>query len=75
MTAGTAERSCPDEQLGTFMKLWLGTSYENQNVMAKTKLNVVLGKGVSFMCVVLAKGRFTGVRFPSEEGIFTSLKG
>ena len=27
------------------------------------------------MCGVVAKDRFTGVRFPSEEGTFTSLKG
>jgi hypothetical protein len=36
------------------MKLWLESSYENQNATTKTKLNVVLGKGVSFMCVVVA---------------------
>ena len=73
MTAGTAELSCPDEYLGTFMKLWLESSYENQNAM--TNLDVVLGKGVSFMCVVVPKDSFTGVRLLSVEGIFTSLKG
>ena len=43
--------------------------------MAKTKLNVVLRKGVSFMCVVAARGGFIGVRLLSEEEIFTSLEG
>lgn len=48
---------------------------KTKKAVAEKMLNVLLGKGVSFMCVLVAKESFTGVRFPSEEGIFTSLKG
>jgi len=41
VTAGTAERSCPDEYLGKFMKLCLERRYENKKAVAEERLYVV----------------------------------